>query len=124
MKLIHRFGYYLGGFSLGLIILAFFFSGKKTSCDYFPDARVMKNIRTKKRIFSEDALRTFKTNQIDTSAVSKILKSGDVDFSRSNTDEEPCAVYLVTGRSELHNLELWFQNCDTIATLQKVEVVK
>ncbi len=39
MKLIQRIGYYLGGFSIGLVILAFFLNGKKTSCSYGPDAR-------------------------------------------------------------------------------------
>ena len=48
MKFIHRLGYYLGGFSIGLIFLAFFLSGKRASCDYGPDARVLKNIGQKK----------------------------------------------------------------------------
>ena len=47
MSLMRRLGYYLGGFSIGLILLAFFLSGKRTSCDYGPEARVLKNIRTK-----------------------------------------------------------------------------
>ena len=47
MKFIHRLGYYLGGFSIGLIFLAFFLSGKRASCDYGPDARVLKNIGQK-----------------------------------------------------------------------------
>lgn len=123
MKLIHRIGYYLGGFSLGLIILAFFFSGKRTSCDYFPDARVMKQIRVKKRIYSADALQTFEISQIDTSTVSELLRTGDVDFSRSKTDREPCGLYIITGRTEFHNLELLFENCDSIVTLQEVKVV-
>ena len=124
MKLIHRFGYYLGGFAMGLVILAFFFSGKKTSCDYFPDARVMKNIREKHRVYSEEAMTTFKINQIDTSVVSEILKTGDVNFSRSEAQRDPCGIYLVTGRTKLHNLELLFENCDTVATLKQVKVVK
>ena len=53
MRLIQRLGYYLGGFSLGLIILAFFLSGKKTSCAYGPNARVLKNINTKKLVYSD-----------------------------------------------------------------------
>ena len=47
MKFIHRLGYYLGGFSIGLILLAFFLQGKKTSCDYGPNARTTKNIANK-----------------------------------------------------------------------------
>jgi hypothetical protein len=123
MKFIHRLGYYLGGFSIGLIILAFFLSGKKTSCDYTPDARVLKNIRIKERVYTEEALEKMEMYQVDTSDISTILKKGDVDFSRSNTKLDSCKIYLVTGRSQIHNLELLFENCDSIATLQKVEVV-
>jgi len=53
MKFIHRLGYYLGGFSIGLIFLAFFLSGKRASCDYGPDARVLKNIGLKQLQFDE-----------------------------------------------------------------------
>ena len=52
MKFIHRLGFYLGGFSIGLIFLAFFLSGKKTSCAYGPNARVLKNISTKSLIIN------------------------------------------------------------------------
>ena len=123
MKFIYRLGFYLGGFSIGLVILAFFFSGKRTSCDYFPDARVMKEIRNKEMVYSEEALNTLLINQVDTSEVSKILRKGDVNFSRSNTDRDSCKIYLITGRSKFHNLELSFENCKEVATLQKVEVV-
>ena len=44
MKFIHRLGYFMGGFAVGLVILAVFLNGKRTSCAYFPDARVMRDI--------------------------------------------------------------------------------
>lgn len=124
MKFIHRLGYYLGGFSIGLIILAFFLSGKRTSCDYSPNARVLKNIRIKERAYSEEALEQLRTYQVDTAEVSTILQKGDVDFSRSNTKVDSCKTYWVSGRSKTHNLELLFENCDSIATLQKIELTK
>lgn len=124
MKFIHRLGFYLGGFSLGLIILAFFLSGKKTSCDYSPNARVLKNIRIKERAYTEEALEQLKLYQVDTAEVSTILQKGDVDFSRSNTDLDSCKTYWITGRSKIHNLELLFENCDSLATLQKIEITK
>ena len=69
MKLIHRFGYYLGGFAMGLVILAFFLSGKKSSCNYFPDARVMQDIRIKERAYSDEAWETISKNNIDTANI-------------------------------------------------------
>lgn len=120
MKLIHRIGYYMGGFAIGLVILAFFLSGKKTTCDYSPDARVLKNIRIKKRVYSEAALETMNLQKIDTAEITRILNTGDVDFSRSNTDLDSCKVYIVTGKTSEENLELMFENCDSVATLQKI----
>lgn len=124
MKFIHRLGFYLGGFSIGLVILAFFLSGKKTSCDYSPNARVLKNIRIKERVYSEEALENMRLYQVDTADISLVLKKGDVDFGRSNTDLDSCKTYMVTGQSQTHNLELFFENCDSIATLQKLEITK
>ncbi|WP_324718913.1 DUF4258 domain-containing protein [Salinimicrobium sp. HB62] len=120
MKFIHRLGYYLGGFAIGLVILAFFLSGKKTSCAYGPDARVLKNIRNKERAYSKEAAEQLQRLQIDTASITTILKKGDVDFSRSNTDLDSCKIYLVTGNSQSGELEMLFENCDSTATLQKI----
>jgi hypothetical protein len=120
MKFIHRLGYYLGGFAIGLIILAFFLSGKRTSCAYGPDARVLKNIRIKERAYSEEALAKMQNFKIDTSSVNKVLRSGDVDFSRSNTDLDSCKTYLITGNTASGELEMLFENCDSVATLQNI----
>ena len=61
MKFIHRLGYYLGGFAVGLIFLSFFLSGKKTSCSYSPQARTIKNINLKDFQFSGKANITLQT---------------------------------------------------------------
>lgn len=123
MKFIHRLGYYLGGFSIGLIILAFFLGGKKTSCDYSPEARVLKNLRIKERSFSQDALDVLRQHQLDTILISSILNNGDVDFSRSNTDLDSCKTYTVTGNASEKQLELLMENCDSLVTVQEIKVI-
>lgn len=122
MKFIHRLGYYLGGFAIGLIILAFFLSGKRTSCDYSPDARVLKNIRIKERKYSEEAEEKMRLYNVDSSTISAVLRNGDVDFGRSNTDLDSCKTYMVTGERDSRELEFLFENCDSVATLQKMWV--
>lgn len=124
MKFIHRLGYYLGGFSLGIIFLIFFFSGKRASCNYFPDARVLENIRSKEIVYSETALKNIQQLQIDSLEINQILNNGDIDFGRSNTDAEPCNLYLVTGSPAERVFEMLIENCDSIATIQKVEIRK
>jgi len=120
MTLLQRFGYYLGGFAIGLVILAFFLKGKKTSFSYGPDARVLKNINSKKIIYSEDSQLYLKENQIDTSTISYILKNGDINFSNSETRKKPCATYYIEGDFEDNEMTVSVQNCDSIATILKL----
>lgn len=123
MKFIHRLGYYLGGFAIGLVILAFFLSGKRASCDYSPDSRVLKNIRLKEKSYSPEALETVRRYDIDTAQISGILRNGDVDFSRSNTNLDSCKIYLVKGNASERSLELLIENCEDTATFQEIEVI-
>ncbi len=123
MKLIHRIGFFSVGLFFGIIILLFFLGGKKASCDYTPNARVLKNIGTKEREFSPEVLQYFESNNLDTARVSGILGNGDVDFSRSNTKAKPCNIYLISGEIEEKILELQVENCDSLATFQKAKFV-
>ena len=120
----HRLAYYGLGLFFGIVILIFFLGGKKTSCDYSPNARTLKNIRIKERKFSSEAFAFFEQNNIDTSNVSKILENGDVDFNESDTDAEPCNIYIISGEADSRNLLLQIQNCDDTATIQKVSIKK
>ena len=54
MSFLKRLGYYLGGFSVGLIFLFFFFNGKRTQCTYAPEARVKKDIKSKNWVFEDN----------------------------------------------------------------------
>ena len=124
MKFIHRLAYYGLGLFFGIVILIFFLGGKKTSCDYSPNARVLKNIRIKERSFSENSLNFLESNKIDTSEVSGILKDGDVDFNKSDTDREPCHIYFISGPVQEQVLEMEVENCDSIATIKEIYLKK
>ncbi len=122
MKFIQRVGYYLGGFSLGLIILAFFLSGKKTSCSYGPDARVLKNIRSKKIVYESQVQFNLTQNNLDSVSISYLLKKGSIDFSKSNARMEPCGTYQIDGTFEEKELVLMVENCDSIATITNLKI--
>ncbi|RFN58305.1 DUF4258 domain-containing protein [Marixanthomonas ophiurae] len=123
MKLIHRIAYYLGGFGIGLIILFFFLSGKKTSCDYSPNARTLKDIRNKERAFSEETIQFLKQEKLDTATISRMLINGDVLFSESNTDLDSCKIYKIEADVLDKNLKITVENCEEKATVQKMEAV-
>ena len=121
MKLLQRVGYYLGGFSLGLVVLAFFLSGKKTSCAYGMDARVIKNINTKNIQYSENVKLAISNNKIDSISIRQILINGDVNFSESDQHKKPCALYTIEGYLDKKDVFLNVENCDSIATVKSVK---
>ena len=88
-----RLGYYLGGFSVGLILLTFILSGKKTSCNYGPNARVLDNL-SEKPIVIPTALKA-KYHTLTDSLVQQLLTSGTVDFSKSDTKRDSCRLYHI-----------------------------
>ncbi|MCF6307261.1 MAG: hypothetical protein L3J09_04825 [Flavobacteriaceae bacterium] len=129
MSLLKRFAFYFGGFGIGLVLLYFFIGGSGASCeyDYGPGARTKKNIRLKERVISENSLRFLKNNQLDTSAISYLLKKGSVLFSESNTELDSCKVYVIEGNSaskensdSIKKLKIKVENCNSIATIREV----
>lgn len=107
---------------MGIALLMFFLGGKRASCDYSPNARVLKNIRIKERVFSQDAQNFFAGSSLDTSAVSILLNNGSVNFGKSETDREPCNIYYISGEANSTPMELQIENCDSIATVQQVKI--
>ena len=123
MKFIHRLGYYLGGFAIGLILLAFFLSGKKTSCDYGPNARTIKNISIKKKEYSTTVLNVMNHRQLDSTIVEDLIRFGEVNFSKSDTESEDCKTYLIENSYKETEVLLRIKNCDSLATIISLEFI-
>ncbi|WP_299060333.1 DUF4258 domain-containing protein [uncultured Polaribacter sp.] len=117
-----RIFYYLVGLTLGSIGVYFFWQKKNASFDYGMDARTLKTIRIKKRLFSDEAKNTMLKFDIDTLKISTILENGDVDFGKGKPRQKPCAEYYVTGKNELEKVSLLVKRCDSTSTIQKVVV--
>lgn len=120
MKFIQRLSFYLGGVSIGLIFLVFFLTGKRTQCTWFPESRVLADIGKKSIRLSPQLRQNLESRDIDTLSIQLILKYGDVDFSKSDTDSNPCKFYHISGREELANTTLWVRNCERFAVVEKV----
>lgn len=124
MKLAYRLVYFSGGFLIGIALLFFILSGKKTSCSYGPESRTLKNIRLKERAFSENTLQALRENSLDTSAISTLLKDGDVLFSESSTQLDSCKQYVIEGIISEKNLKIKIKNCDKLATVIEAAVTQ
>ncbi len=117
MRLAYRLAYFSGGFLLGIALLLFILNGKKTSCAYGPESRTLKNLRLKERAFSENTLNVLRENKMDTSAISILLKDGDVLFSESNTALDSCKQYVIEGEILEKILKIRVENCENKATI-------
>ncbi|QNM86888.1 DUF4258 domain-containing protein [Polaribacter pectinis] len=120
--LVKRIFYYLIGLALGSIGVYFFWQKKNATFDYGMDARTLKTIRIKHRIFSDVAKYSMQKNEIDTAKISTILRLGDVDFGKGKPRQKPCGEYYVTGRDSLKNVHLYIKRCDSTSTIEKVIV--
>ncbi|MBS7253788.1 DUF4258 domain-containing protein [Flavobacterium branchiicola] len=99
MKFVHRFAYYLIGLVMGCFFVALVFSGKDTRCNYFPNARVLNDLRTKPFQYSDKAIQTLNEKWIDTADIKSTLTFGDVDFDQSNVPFNKGKLYVIEGKT-------------------------
>ncbi|RTY93709.1 DUF4258 domain-containing protein [Flavobacterium sp. GT3R68] len=99
MKFYQRFAYYLVGLVIGLFFVAMVLSGKDTRCNYFPNARVLNDLRNKPFHYSDVASQKLAEEWIDTIDIKNTLEYGDVDFDKSNKKFENGKLYVVEGKT-------------------------
>jgi hypothetical protein len=99
MKFSHRFAYYLLGLIMGSFFVAAVFSGKDTRCNYFPNARVLNDLRNKPFSYSDKASQVLSEKWVDTTDIKNSLKFGDVDFDKSNIKVGTGKVYVIEGKT-------------------------
>lgn len=119
MKLLYRLGYYLVGLSLGLIVVSVVFSGKKTTCNYGPNARVLADLRKKHVEIAPEV--TLNGQTVDSVVFHQILNRAGVDFSQSNTRLDSCKIYRVQANFNNLSLDLDIENCEKIVRLIRLQ---
>ena len=111
------------GLFLGILMVKFFFGGRDIQCSYFPNDRVLHDLRGKKRrIIKPEASENLRKIGVDTALVSQLLWEGEVDFAKSNTNNDSCNTYWIdfTGETAEFSSAL-FMNCDTTAILVEIK---
>ena len=102
------------GFSVGLIFLAFILKGKKTSCNYGPNDRVINNLLKKNWRAPKNSDSLF-----DSLAFEGFLDKARIDFGKSNTQKDSCKTYYINGYWEKRPIFLEVENCEkTIQVLR------
>ncbi len=114
MKLMYRLGFYMMGFSIGLIFLALILNGKKATCNYGPNDRVISNL-SKKAWKPQNKI----TREFDSIAFQGFLNKANVDFGKSNTQKDSCKIYFINGYWDKKPISITLKNCE-----KTVEVIR
>ena len=117
MKLLYRLGFYLVGFSVGIILLSVIFKGKKTSCNYGPNDRVIMNLS--KKIWHSTLVNN---STFDSISFDKFLDMASVDFNKSNTTKDSCKVYYLDGYWNEKAISLEIENCEKTVNLLRLNL--
>jgi len=99
MRFRYRLAYYMVGFIIGMFFVALIWGGKDTRCNYFPNARVLNDLRNKPFHYSEKATAILAEPWIDVVDIKNTLEHGDVDFDNSNKTFEKGKLYTVEGKT-------------------------
>ena len=109
------------GLSIGLIFLVFILKKKSGEegldfC-YFPNCRVLKDMRSKPMTFSESLPEQYR----DTMMIKAFLKDGDVNFGKSDTKSEPCKTYFISHEIDGEAMELQAKNCEDSVEVESLQ---
>ena len=116
MNFYKRLMFFSSGFVIGLLVLSFFLVGKRASCSYLPNDRVIKNINTKKIIY--DKLSDTMTTS-DSILIKKVIISGRIDFSKSKIGLDSCNYYHIGNKIDGRKYVVLLNNCDEYVLVDK-----
>jgi hypothetical protein len=117
-----RLPYFLGGLTIGIIIVVFIWDKKGTEFNYGPNSRVLKNLRTKELVYAKKAQSVLNTSKIDSSNIVQILKNGNVDLGNKIKLDSCFYKYSIQGKKELKNITLTIINCETTAIIENISI--
>ena len=109
MNFLQRLYYYSTGFIIGIVFLFFILNGKRASCNYTPNARVIDNIKSKELIMDSKSEAFFNQEELI-----EIINNGKIIFNKSEPNKKPCSMYYI--KSGDFNINVI--NCENEATIK------
>ncbi|WBU89148.1 hypothetical protein [Cellulophaga omnivescoria] len=126
MAFIKRLGWYLVGLSIGIVFLTVFLKKKSdetgTEFCYFPNCRVLKDLRSKPLSYSNDIQVLLNNKTIDSTTVAYFFNNGDIDFGNSDTKSTPCKTYKIEGLVKEKQAILTVINCTDKVVVDKISI--
>lgn len=125
MYFTQRLGYFLFGASLSMIFVMMLFGHRITSCAYFPNQRVLNDIKRKEIRFQTDEYISHLKPYHETVFIqSKLLNHGKIDFTESQVQKKPFPIYEIHYREVDSKKEVIFQieNQSKTAVVKSIEI--
>jgi hypothetical protein len=126
MKFQFRLAYYIFGLLLGGVFVMWFLKSKATNrgvefC-YFPNCRVLKDLRSKSLEIDSLAQQSLKDKWVTLEDIKQSLTYGDVDFEKSNEPYRKGKIYIIEGKtSKNEDITITMVNYPTKVLLEKIE---
>ena len=100
-----------------MVVVFMFGDRTDIQCNYFPNDRVLYDIRGKQLVIPENIQRQLDENNLDTTDIQDMLLGGKVDFDKTDRDVESCKTYWIDlKRQDEVSFGMEWKNCDSIAT--------
>ena len=116
-----RFTLYGIGFVMGIVIVFFFLGGKRASCNWLPNDRILNIIQRKQIHYADQIEQNLMEAGADSLDIRSILQNGDIDFSKSRVKNDPCRLYWIQGRGKQSSLLISVELCDSVATVNSLK---
>lgn len=112
------------GVGLGVLAVIFIFGDRDFACSYFPNDRVLSDLRKKELVIPTEVEQQMNTAGLDTADMSVMLTNGKVDFDQVVRGLGRCKTYWVAlEREENKSFSALFENCDSVATVLEVNIL-
>ncbi len=129
MSLRYRIAFYCFGVLIGGYFIGEFLTAKAKSkgvefC-YFPNCRVIKDLKNKSFEASSTSNQFLSQNKIGNKALKELLVNGDVDFSESNTKPNSGKTYVIYSyTTDNKKVKMVFKNYSEKAFLEEINFIK
>ncbi len=125
MAFLKRLGFFLIGLSVGLVFLMLFLKKKSEETGvefcYFPNCRVLKDMRTKPLSYSDRIQQMIQDQKLDSTDIAFFLVEGDINFGKSDTKSVPCKTYFIEGFLNDKDAVLQVKNCTSKLVIEEIE---
>ncbi len=113
-----RLRFYMLGVALGLVFVYFIFGNRDIRCTYFPNSRVLNDLRQKELAFSPKAACQKECLQLDSLAIKQLFVAGTIDFGASQPRKKPYGNYVIITRlPDMREIVARVQNQDSLVTI-------